>query len=124
MIRWDRYQSLLESGKTEKEIEKDLKFLCCRPEFCVIALGVPVPQFPGYPLDPPLRSRFQCFAIPSTTVTAAPLMGENLGAAVKLLADFSNRRSIPYFPIDKLGSLLERLPYVYFVCFAKSTIPL
>ena len=28
-------------------------------DFRVIALGLPVPQFPGFPLDPPLRSRFQ-----------------------------------------------------------------
>lgn len=28
-------------------------------DFCVIAIGLPVPTFPGYPLDPPLRSRFQ-----------------------------------------------------------------
>ena len=28
-------------------------------KFRVIALGVPVPPFPGNPLDPPLRSRFQ-----------------------------------------------------------------
>jgi hypothetical protein len=27
--------------------------------FRVIAIGVPVPPFPGNPLDPPLRSRFQ-----------------------------------------------------------------
>lgn len=25
------------------------------PLFRVIALGLPVPKFPGYPLDPPLR---------------------------------------------------------------------
>ena len=29
------------------------------PDFRVIALGVPVPRFTGFPLDPPLRSRFQ-----------------------------------------------------------------
>ena len=29
------------------------------PNFRVIALGVPAPPFPGNPLDPPLRSRFQ-----------------------------------------------------------------
>jgi len=28
-------------------------------DFRVIALGVPVPRFAGFPLDPPLRSRFQ-----------------------------------------------------------------
>ena len=33
------------------------------PQFRVIALGVPVPRFAGFPLDPPLRSRFQVRAI-------------------------------------------------------------
>ncbi|OZJ04703.1 hypothetical protein BZG36_02531 [Bifiguratus adelaidae] len=27
--------------------------------FLVFALGLPIPRYPGYPLDPPLRSRFQ-----------------------------------------------------------------
>jgi MoxR-like ATPase len=30
------------------------------PDFQVVALGLPCPPFPGRPLDPPLRSRFQC----------------------------------------------------------------
>ena len=30
------------------------------PLFVVIAIGVPSPPFRGHPLDPPLRSRFQC----------------------------------------------------------------
>ena len=29
------------------------------PDFQIIALGLPIPTFPGFPLDPPLRSRFQ-----------------------------------------------------------------
>ena len=33
------------------------------PDFRVIALGVPVPRFAGFPLDPPLRSRFQVRSI-------------------------------------------------------------
>eukprot|EP00759_Apiculatamorpha_spiralis_P049025 PhF_6_TR44166/c0_g1_i1/m.67642 len=28
--------------------------------FRVVALGIPVPKYPGYPMDPPFRSRFQC----------------------------------------------------------------
>jgi hypothetical protein len=36
----------------------------CRahPDFMAIAIGLPVPPFPGRPLDPPLRSRFQGIA--------------------------------------------------------------
>ena len=33
------------------------------PDFRVVALGVPVPPFPGRTLDPPLRSRFQAHAV-------------------------------------------------------------
>ena len=30
------------------------------PNFLVVAIGLPVPQYEGYRLDPPLRSRFNC----------------------------------------------------------------
>ena len=36
-----------------------LKLVRVREGFRVIAVGVPSPPFPGNPLDPPLRSRFQ-----------------------------------------------------------------
>ena len=35
------------------------------PEFRVVALGLPIPLFPGRPLDPPLRSRFQARSVPA-----------------------------------------------------------
>lgn len=37
------------------------------PDFQIIALGLPVPSFPGFPLDPPLRSRFQARYISNPT---------------------------------------------------------
>jgi MoxR-like ATPase len=40
------------------------------PQFRVIALGLPVPPFPGNPLDPPLRSRFQALRIDRTPTEA------------------------------------------------------
>lgn len=36
------------------------KIVPVSPNFLVIALGVAVPKYRGFPLDPPLRSRFQC----------------------------------------------------------------
>ena len=36
-------------------------------EFRVIALGLPSPRYPGHPLDPPLRSRFQAKHVPTPT---------------------------------------------------------
>ena len=38
---------------------EDLALVRVHEKFRVIAVGVPSPPFPGNPLDPPLRSRFQ-----------------------------------------------------------------
>ena len=66
-----RYDKLLES-KRIAGVEKSLngggdaksaltsqQILRVHPKFRVIALCLPVPAYPGHPLDPPLRSRFQ-----------------------------------------------------------------
>ncbi len=47
------------------------------PDFRIIALGLPVPEFPGYPLDPPLRSRFQGRAIRPAPAATAAMLGES-----------------------------------------------
>jgi MoxR-like ATPase len=53
----ERYDSLRE---TYSALELSSQRLCrVHPLFRVIALGLPVPKYPGHPLDPPLRSRFQ-----------------------------------------------------------------
>jgi len=49
----DRYDQLTEEQRIASRL------VPVHPRFRVIALGVPVPPFPGNPLDPPLRSRFQ-----------------------------------------------------------------
>ncbi|KAF1799288.1 AAA domain-containing protein [Mucor lusitanicus] len=53
----------LDDGRflTTKDIRDtaDTKFEKVSPRFLVFALGLPVPPYVGYPLDPPLRSRFQ-----------------------------------------------------------------
>ncbi|EKX41778.1 hypothetical protein GUITHDRAFT_112197 [Guillardia theta CCMP2712] len=59
LMRAARYDALKEEGA-------DLagsKMIRVHPRFCVIALGLPIPRYRGYPLDPPLRSRFQARAI-------------------------------------------------------------
>ncbi|EOD35356.1 hypothetical protein EMIHUDRAFT_201397 [Emiliania huxleyi CCMP1516] len=45
----------------------------CHDDFLVLVIGLPVPRFPGAPLDPPLRSRFQSIARLSAAFPAAPL---------------------------------------------------
>lgn len=62
------------------------------PRFRVIALGVPVPPFPGNPLDPPLRSRFQSRVVSPLSETAlAGVMAEVGGSAsqVECLVTFA-----------------------------------
>ena len=49
------------------------------PSFRVVALGLPVPPFPGHTLDPPLRSRFQA------RVVTAP----GAGAVMDTIASFA-----------------------------------
>ena len=56
-----RYDTLLEVHGQE-EMDR-LGYLRVSPAFRVIALGLPVPPYAGTPLDPPLRSRFQCMAV-------------------------------------------------------------
>eukprot|EP00736_Rhodelphis_marinus_P000056 Rmarinus@m.14300 len=59
----DRYDRMLSEGHTQEELRL-LKLTRVDPNFRVIALGVPAPPFPGNPLDPPLRSRFQARYVP------------------------------------------------------------
>lgn len=57
LLPLDRYQVFdLQDGKTEA-------FVPVHPDFRVVALGLPVPPYPGRTLDPPLRSRFQARSI-------------------------------------------------------------
>lgn len=51
-------------------------FVRVHPAFRVVAVAVPVPPFPGNPLDPPLRSRFQARLIRGSTV-------QNLAGAIR-----------------------------------------
>lgn len=53
-----RFDQLLTSN-TREHLTETMRLVRVHESFRVIALGVPVPPFPGNPLDPPLRSRFQ-----------------------------------------------------------------
>eukprot|EP00039_Didymoeca_costata_P004596 m.74562 g.74562 ORF g.74562 m.74562 type:complete len:1871 (+) comp12470_c0_seq4:171-5783(+) len=59
----ERYDELLEKY-SKSELDK-MKMARVDDAFRIIALGLPVPRFPGSPLDPPLRSRFQARNIDS-----------------------------------------------------------
>ncbi|KAJ3013283.1 hypothetical protein NUW54_g1635 [Trametes sanguinea] len=54
-------------------------FIPAHKNFRVIAIAAPVPPYPGYPLDPPFRSRFQArFVDPMGSLLALPHSG-NIG---------------------------------------------
>ncbi|GAA5999420.1 hypothetical protein JCM5350_001970, partial [Sporobolomyces pararoseus] len=53
IIAPSRYDLLVQAG------ESTATFIKCHPDFRVVAIGSPVPPFPGLPTDPPFRSRFQ-----------------------------------------------------------------
>lgn len=48
LVAPSRYDTFIDPGSDMVRVS---------PEFWVIALGLPVPPYRGYPLDPPLRSR-------------------------------------------------------------------
>ncbi|TEB25531.1 hypothetical protein FA13DRAFT_1738248 [Coprinellus micaceus] len=52
-----RYQQLEAAGTVTSDQGK--LFIPAHKNFRVIAIAAPVPPYPGYPLDPPFRSRFQ-----------------------------------------------------------------
>ncbi|KAH9163007.1 hypothetical protein LEN26_000697 [Aphanomyces euteiches] len=58
LMKASSFDALLSKGYSEADLEAQ-NLLRVHPAFRVIALGVPVPPFPGRTLDPPLRSRFQ-----------------------------------------------------------------
>ncbi|CAI5456254.1 unnamed protein product [Caenorhabditis angaria] len=58
LMKHDKYDELKE--KYDEATLKKMGIERVSENFHVIALGLPVPRFPGNTLDPPFRSRFQC----------------------------------------------------------------
>mmetsp|Transcript_34232 Transcript_34232/g.54834 ORF Transcript_34232/g.54834 Transcript_34232/m.54834 type:complete len:665 (-) Transcript_34232:2842-4836(-) len=48
----------------------DASLVKVNEDFRVVALGLPVPEYEGNPMDPPFRSRFQAFAVPEHLLNA------------------------------------------------------
>ncbi|KAI9217524.1 AAA domain-containing protein [Blastocladiella britannica] len=61
LVHPKRYAALTDGGNKGNVAAElaDRKLIPVHPRFFVVALGLPVPPFAGYPLDPPFRSRFQ-----------------------------------------------------------------
>uniref|UniRef100_A0AC35UHP4 VWFA domain-containing protein n=1 Tax=Rhabditophanes sp. KR3021 TaxID=114890 RepID=A0AC35UHP4_9BILA len=107
----------LRKDYSEQEL-KEMKLERVHPDFSVIALGLPVPQFKGQLLDVPFRSRFQCKTVDSLTyeklnsiiTTTYKNIDETKLKAVLSVAytlnmskdDPSKIIDLPLFPIDSI----------------------
>ena len=105
-------------------------FIPAHASFRVIALGVPVPPYKGYPLDPPFRSRFQArfldslgslisLAKSSLSEKDAPLFTKmrDIIFAVQYASELGNplenisRNTLPPFPQNSLQKLSQLLTH-------------
>ncbi|RKO85785.1 AAA domain-containing protein, partial [Blyttiomyces helicus] len=124
LVHPSRYDTLAKSHSSAEM--KKWNLVRTSDEFLVIALGLPVPKYEGYPLDPPLRSRFQARNISAPTFLSqithlakiAPNVPqrtlERLISVSMVLRDMPVDRgiTIPEFvaQLDAAATLLSRLP--------------
>ncbi|KAI0752632.1 AAA domain-containing protein [Daedaleopsis nitida] len=109
--------------------EDSSTFIPAHKNFRVIAIAAPVPPYPGYPLDPPFRSRFQArFVDPmgallalqgsaSEGLLASPLYrllrdiiaSTQIASESQHMLDAVARSSLPPFPQTALGKVTALL---------------
>ncbi|XP_012146606.2 von Willebrand factor A domain-containing protein c12.2 isoform X1 [Megachile rotundata] len=121
-----RYDKLLE---THSQQELDAwRLVRVSEDFRVIALGLPSPRYPGHPLDPPFRSRFQARYIspPSfeeqlktltnlVTHTDTAKLKQLLSCAHAFVTQEAISLGLPDFPLDNLSSaaiIMDQCPYL------------
>ncbi|KAI1792782.1 AAA domain-containing protein [Ganoderma leucocontextum] len=82
--------ALLDATETES-----VTFIPAHKNFRVIAIAAPVPPYPGYPLDPPFRSRFQArFVDPMGALLALQRTGDSVPNSVFTSSLYLNLRDI------------------------------
>uniref|UniRef100_A0A1I7USB7 AAA_5 domain-containing protein n=1 Tax=Caenorhabditis tropicalis TaxID=1561998 RepID=A0A1I7USB7_9PELO len=81
LMKHDKYDVLKE--KYDEEALKKMGMERVSENFHVIALGLPVPRFPGNSLDPPFRSRFQCRNIEELSFNSFLEQAKQLAPSVK-----------------------------------------
>ncbi|XP_014486715.1 PREDICTED: von Willebrand factor A domain-containing protein 8 [Dinoponera quadriceps] len=124
LIPASRYNKLL---KVHSQAELDAwRLVRVSEDFIVIALGLPSPRYPGHPLDPPLRSRFQARHVPPPTFEEqfdalknlapnvdAGKLSQLLSCAHALISQEAVTIGLPDFPLDSLPSaalILDKSP--------------
>ncbi|XP_011645711.1 von Willebrand factor A domain-containing protein 8 [Pogonomyrmex barbatus] len=115
LIPASRYDKLLKVH-TREELDA-WRLVRVSEDFIVVALGLPSPRYPGHPLDPPLRSRFQARHIPPPTFEEqfevlrnlapnvdAGKLSQLLSCAHALVTQEAVTIGLPDFPLDNLSS--------------------
>ncbi|CAL7944841.1 unnamed protein product [Xylocopa violacea] len=121
-----RYDKLLESHSQE-ELD-NWRLVRVSEDFRVIALGMPSPRYPGYPLDPPFRSRFQArhIAPPNfaeqldtlktlLTHTDTTKLKQLLSCAHAFVTEEAVFLGLPDFPLDNLpyvAVIMDKCPHL------------
>ncbi|KAI8646980.1 AAA domain-containing protein [Parasitella parasitica] len=128
----------LDDGRflTTKDVKDtaDTKFEKVSPRFLVFALGLPVPPYVGYPLDPPLRSRFQSRDVKSPEFKSqvdqmlSLITNKNISRdlierliSISMVLGVQNQKNsnreieVPEFPmtIESLAHLLSLVPNIH-----------
>lgn len=109
-------------------------FIPAHKNFRVIAIAAPVPPYPGYPLDPPFRSRFQArfidpvgalLSLSNGSATHNPssvpfydklrdlILSTQFASESRSALEVISKTSLPPFPqtsLAKLSNLVERFP--------------
>ncbi|XP_015436768.1 PREDICTED: von Willebrand factor A domain-containing protein 8 [Dufourea novaeangliae] len=126
LIPASRYDKLLEIH-TQEELNA-WRLVRVSEDFRVIALGLPSPQYPGHPLDPPLRSRFQGRHIPPPNYedqleflkklvpnVDSGRLSQLLSCAHALVTKEAVSLGLPDFPLDNLTSaaiIMDKCPHL------------
>ena len=121
LIHPDRYDSLRRQGMGEDELASR-RLLRVDPQFMVIAIGLPVPRFPGTTLDPPLRSRFQARAIaPPPAATRKRLLSAigTASAAAPLAKAVDALDALDAMHAMRAGGAAERAAHPTTCCHAR-----
>ncbi|CAJ0945171.1 unnamed protein product, partial [Mesorhabditis belari] len=111
LMKHDAYDKLLDKYTADELTKMGVERVS--EEFHVVALGLPVPRFPGHTLDPPLRSRFQCHDVPFLGFEAMTSLfkamspsvdGDRVNSLVSLAyaLNSQDQLTLPSFPIDNL----------------------
>ena len=111
-------------------IEPGKVFIPAHKNFRVLAIAAPVPPYPGYPLDPPFRSRFQArfidpvgsmLSLTRSSQQSMPLfnnlrdliLSTQFASESRSALEVISKTSLPPFPqtaLAKLQSLVEKFP--------------